>query len=279
MNLGLIPLTGSIRVDYTGKVFNRLTVMGLSANRKYGRLAWLCKCECGNHTLAITEEVRSCRLFSCGCVRKQRDKTRSAHLYKRWYSMMRRVEPGSKHRRIYADKGITVCPRWQSYENFKADMQDTFKPDLTLDRINNAKGYSPENCRWADWAVQANNRDVCRYYTLHDKTLTVNQWAAFSGIGIGCLRRRLNTAGWAFKDAITLPVRHGVEFKPDFTAWLLRHQIGDAWEMSDVVVAFRRGGERKVVPLGAAVIGTKLRKELLGIVSEIEIQEKSKAGL
>ena len=84
-------------------------------------------------------------------------------LYRRWSAMKARCNPDIKHsersRRNYSDKGIRVCPEWQEWVIFKDwAYNNGYKIYLTLDRINGDDDYYPENCRWADWKTQANNK-------------------------------------------------------------------------------------------------------------------------
>lgn len=81
-------------------------------------------------------------------------------LYARYQNMMARCyRPTATQYELWGGRGITVCDRWrESYQNFEDDMLPTYKKGLSLDRIDNDKGYSPENCRWATWRVQNLNR-------------------------------------------------------------------------------------------------------------------------
>lgn len=169
-------------IDYTGQVFGFLTAIRFS--RHIGpKRAWVFKCQCGNEcekTIAwVVRDLKRGRTPSCGCLTsqgkaeggRQSAKVRRSPLataavanehvlYCTWTSMKTRCY--NHHRRswsCYGGRGITVCDRWkEDFWAFVADMYPTWKPGLTLDRIDNDSGYCPENCRWATVKEQSLNR-------------------------------------------------------------------------------------------------------------------------
>lgn len=125
--------------------------------------------------------------------------------YKIWRNMKDRcLKKEDKDYERYGARGITVCDRWvHSFENFWEDMGGSYSNDLTLDRVDNSSGYSPENCRWATQKEQANNRRGNHWVSFNGQKRTVAQWAESLGIAHPTLRRRLRD--WTIERALTSP--------------------------------------------------------------------------
>jgi hypothetical protein len=124
-------------------------------------------------------------------------------IYNVWRSMKKRCSlPSRRDYKDYGGRGIQVCERWMSSRNFIKDMLSTWKPGLTIERIDNNKGYYPENCRWATQKEQANNRRNNRYLTLNGETKTLFDWSKELNIPISTLFNRLDR-GWSDEDTLT----------------------------------------------------------------------------
>jgi hypothetical protein len=153
------------RIDLTSQRFGRLTVLRFSHTGKWGKAFWACLCDCGRETAVSGEDLKSGNTASCGCFHKTHiaNRTRThghtgTSIYNRWKEMMGRCY-NPKHPRYadYGGRGIRVCERWHDFTNFLADMGEP-PPGLTLDRIDNNKGYEPGNCRWATVQEQNTNQ-------------------------------------------------------------------------------------------------------------------------
>lgn len=116
-------------------------------------------CNCGKLFITRVDSVNSGNTKSCGCARKDHGESRLTTEYARWESMNQRCSnPNKKNYRNYGGRGINVCKRWKnSYKNFLKDL-DRCPKGYTLDRIDNDGNYTPTNCRWTSWKIQANNK-------------------------------------------------------------------------------------------------------------------------
>jgi hypothetical protein len=104
----------------------------------------------------------------------------------------------------YGAKGVKVCARWDSFENFLKDMGE--RPQgMTIERNDNTRGYEPDNCRWATRAEQTYNRAATKRITIDGVTKSQSQWARDYGIHPAVFAMRL-IMGWDLQRALTSPV-------------------------------------------------------------------------
>lgn len=129
-------------------------------------------------------------------------------IYRRWQHMIQRCHnPNDKDYVKYGAKGIQVCQAWrESFAAFYADMGDPPTSKHTLDRLDNARGYEPTNCRWATPQEQADNRRRTTMLTVDGVTKPLTTWAREVGIGPKTLRYRVFNIGMSHKDAVFKPL-------------------------------------------------------------------------
>jgi hypothetical protein len=140
---------------------------------------------CGaKRRIKVTELARAGACSRCGEGARRVDRGGgSAHpVYTLWASMRHRCGPtaGEKTRRRYLDRGITVCPEWaESYETFRdwaLVSPGGWRPGLQLDRRDNDRGYSPDNCRWVTRLENHDNRETTRRVTAWGETKLLVAW-------------------------------------------------------------------------------------------------------
>lgn len=128
-------------------------------------------------------------------------------LYNIWKAMRQRcTNPKNSRYSIYGCRGIKVCKDWDDFQKFYDwSYENGYKDNLTIDRIDNNKGYSPENCRWVTYRGQANNKTNNRYLTYNNETHTLGEWSEITGIKLSTIWARLNR-GWTAEETLTSPI-------------------------------------------------------------------------
>lgn len=157
----------SKKIDLTGKRFGRLVVIDQDFTNK--RTKWNCICDCGKIKSIQATHLMSGASLSCGCYQKERASQSSkghgltgTSLHNRWKAMKQRCNnPNDAKFKDYGGRGICICKEWEHFENFlEWSLANGYSKNLELDRIDNDKGYSPDNCRWCETIINNHNRRI-----------------------------------------------------------------------------------------------------------------------
>lgn len=197
--------------EISGVRHGRLTVLSFSHTAEPPRKGayWLCRCDCGNEKVLKGASLGK-TTFSCGCLHRDKKielcKARATHglsktkLAGRYSAMLLRCNPlsSSKRTKTYTSRGITVCGEWKTNPGafYKWAIENGYREDLELDRIDNAKGYSPDNCRWVSRQENCNNKSTNITLTYDGISLTIAQWSRRIGIKQHTMYRRFRD-GWS----------------------------------------------------------------------------------
>jgi len=207
-------------IDLTGKRFGFLTVIKLSDKKenKDSHLKWDCVCDCGNEKSIIgrsliTGATKSCGCYFKKCIIENNKKNNTTHnmcktpLYQKWGKMKNRCScPNNPSYKHYGGKGICVCERWQTFENFYDDMFDSYVEGLSIERIDNNLGYCKENCKWIPFCEQPRNTSQNIIIELNGIQYILADLSRKYNIPYSALRTRL-LRGWTVEDAISIPLQ------------------------------------------------------------------------
>ena len=200
----------NIPVNHTGKKFGRLTALEYKLINHKGH--WFCKCDCGNTKSISTGKLTSGNTRSCGCLKLESDAKQHGvikhnlsrtRFYSIWTNARQRCfNPNQTAYAKYGARGIKVSEEWLNFDNFVKDMYQSYLEHVenygtvntTLDRIDSAKGYSKDNCRWATMKEQTNNPTNRRKkYKYNGGEYTTKELSRMIGINSNKLLDKINS--------------------------------------------------------------------------------------
>lgn len=198
--------------DVRGVRFGRLVAIEPVGRDKYRSVLWRCVCDCGRETIVPTNSLKNAK--SCGCLivertieRNTRHGAAKTKLYQVWGSMKQRCcNPNAKSYKNYGGRGITLCDEWMEFSAFQQWAKaNGYAEGLEIDRIDNDKGYSPDNCRFVTRKQNCRNRRDNRHIEAGGERHTISEWADITGIPAKALQHRL-CRGWSDVEAVIVPL-------------------------------------------------------------------------
>lgn len=192
------------RIDLSGHRYGRWTVIVPAIS---GPRSWVCRCDCGFYRFVSACHLRTGKSRSCGCLKDELARNRLKHGGAKggrrspecsiWRGMVRRChDPKEKSYARYGALGITVCERWRSdFAAFLSDMGPRPSPAHSIDRKNGAKGYSPDNCRWATDEEQSLNRRATIRVRVNGEEMPLGKAADALGLVRSTVYARVDRSG------------------------------------------------------------------------------------
>lgn len=181
--------------NIAGEIYNNLKVIEFY-KIKNTNAHWICECLlCNSKTEVSSPNLRSGNTKDCGCMKLEKIKIANmthgkskTPTWKSWFSMRRRMRLGKKHSFIYGE--IKIDDKWNVFDNFLKDMGE--RPiGMTIDRIDNKKGYFKDNCKWSNQAEQNRNRSTNVILNFKGKSMCATDWATEIGVHRDTIRKRI----------------------------------------------------------------------------------------
>lgn len=205
-------------IDLTGQRFGKLVVIKREGSDKFKHSTWLCKCNCGNIKIVDSSHLKNGSTRSCGCLAKELlSKRMSKHnmsetrINRIWLRMRNRCNnKNNEQYKNYGGRGIKVCDEWLDKENgfinfYNWAINNGYKENLSIDRIDVNGDYEPNNCRWITMFDQQSNKRNNHFIEYYGKIYTVSQLSRYLKINKDTLIKRINN-NWEMED-LNLPVR------------------------------------------------------------------------
>lgn len=195
--------------DITGERFGKLTAVRRFFDSGKGKWRWECLCDCGNVSNTSYYRLANGLVKSCGRCKRIGGTNRNTRLDTIYYNIVGRCsKPQNPSYKNYGGRGIKICKEWSGKggrERFiEWAIASGYEESLTIDRIDNSKGYSPDNCRWVSIKEQNRNKRGNVYVTIDGVTKVLQDWADIYGIKFGTARYRIKH-GWSPVEALTSP--------------------------------------------------------------------------
>ena len=196
-----------------GDRYGRYTIIHEAKSRTRHRV-FLCECDCGTRRVVRLWILTSGQAKSCGCWKREelagRARTHGkcgTRLYSCWGSMRQRcLNPHHATYQDYGGRGIAICDEWSNHEAFHSwALANGYRDDLTIERIDNNRGYEPANCRWIPQGEQVLNTRRTRNLTYKGRTQSIKLWADELDMKYCTLYHRLRL-GWRVERALAEPV-------------------------------------------------------------------------
>lgn len=213
---------------FEGERFDRLEIISYIGQKQSGKVKqkyYLCKCDCGNYCQRSKKYLHSKTYASCGCyklesLKKAQEKriqdnlSHKTHgksktrIYRIYGAMKSRCQnPHNKYYSYYGGRGISICQEWDKFENFNEwAMANGYSDELTLDRVDFNKDYSPDNCRWVTRKQQMDNTRKTRLYEMNGEIHCLKDWGRIYNIPWATLWYRMNK-GMSLSEALCTPIR------------------------------------------------------------------------
>lgn len=188
--------------DLTGKKFGYLTVIERAPNHirpsGYKEVMWKCRCDCEKEVVRSAKGLKRYNRCSCGCMKSTVTREQATthgctntRLFRIWSGIKTRCDnPNDQHWDDYGGRGVIICDEWKNdFVAFKNWAESNgYSDDLTIDRINVNGNYCPENCRWVNWKVQANNKRTTVKINYHGELYTMSELADMFGVKLSRIK-------------------------------------------------------------------------------------------